>query len=227
MPKTIKRRGINFTRAQNVTDGIRIFPSTASDHRALTKFFIADKIPHHTYQLPSEKLLNVVLRGVPMEITEEAVFNDLRNYGFTPEVVLRMRRPRDRAPKPLVLVKVPREQKNIYHLREVLSLEITVEALMANPSIGQCYRCQRFGHAQSRCTVPRKCVACAGDHEPGTCTRPNQIPVTCAHCGEDRTRTGYCLLCRGRRKQTSKIPPFMSGRRKQTSKKSPSLLGRR
>ncbi|KAK9686401.1 zinc finger associated protein [Popillia japonica] len=120
-----------------------------------------------------------------MEITEEEVFNDWRNYGFTPEVVVRMRRPRDRAPKPLVLVKVPREQKNIYHLREVLSLEITVEALKPNHSIGQCYRCQRFGHAQSRCTAPRKCVTCAGDHEPGTCTRPKQIPATCANCGED------------------------------------------
>ncbi|KAK9703807.1 hypothetical protein QE152_g29118 [Popillia japonica] len=47
----IKRRGINFTKAQNVTNGIRIFPSTANDHRALTKFFTTEKIPHHTYQL--------------------------------------------------------------------------------------------------------------------------------------------------------------------------------
>ncbi|KAK9703808.1 zinc finger associated protein [Popillia japonica] len=103
-----------------------------------------------------------------MEITEGEVYNDLRERGFAPEVVVRMRRPRDRAPMPLVLVKVSKDQKNIYHLTEVLSLEISVEALKANPSIGQCYRCQRFGHAQSRCTAPRKCVACAGDHEPGS-----------------------------------------------------------
>ncbi|KAK9717212.1 zinc finger associated protein [Popillia japonica] len=128
----IKRRGINFTKAQNVTDGIRIFPSTASDHRTLTKFFSNDGIPHHTYQLPSEKLLDVVVRGIPQEIAEEEIFNDFRERGFTPQVVARMRRSRDRAPMPLVLVKVPREQKTIYHLEEVLSLEVTVEALKAN-----------------------------------------------------------------------------------------------
>ncbi|KAK9687355.1 hypothetical protein QE152_g36497 [Popillia japonica] len=164
----IKRRKINFTNAQNVTDGIRIFPSTASNHRTLTKFFSNDGIPHHTYQLPSEKLLNVVLRGIPLEIAEEEIFNVLRERGFTPEVVVRMRRSRDRAPMPLVLVKVPREQKTTknYHLEEVLSLE----ALKAHPSIGQ---------------SPRKCVACAGDHEPGACPRPKQVPATCANCGEE------------------------------------------
>ncbi|KAK9708175.1 hypothetical protein QE152_g27406 [Popillia japonica] len=52
-------------------------------------------------------------------------------------------------------------------------------------AIGQCHRCQKFGHAQSRCTATRRCVACAGDHEPGACERPKQVPATCANCGEE------------------------------------------
>lgn len=78
----IKRRGINFDKAQNIS-----LPSTATDYRPLTKFFLSDSIPHHTYQLPSEKLLNVVLREVPVEISEEEVYNNLREYGFTPDVL--------------------------------------------------------------------------------------------------------------------------------------------
>ncbi|KAK9679287.1 hypothetical protein QE152_g40147 [Popillia japonica] len=35
----IKRKGINFTKPQNISDGIRIFPSTESDYRAITKLF--------------------------------------------------------------------------------------------------------------------------------------------------------------------------------------------
>lgn len=178
----IKRRGINFVKAQNIPDGIRIFPSTEADYRAITKFFSNDSIPYHTYQLPSEKLLNVVLRGIPVEVAVEEIFKDLRELGFTPELVVRMRRTRDKAPMPLVLVKVPRAQKAIYHLTEVVSLEISVETLKAKSSIGQCFRCQKFGHAQSRCTAPRRCVACAEEHPPSECPRLKTEPATCANC---------------------------------------------
>lgn len=192
----IKRKGIAFTKAQNIPDGIRIYPSAESDYRSITKFFSNQQIPYHTYQLPSEKLLNVVLRGVPVEIAEKEIYDDLLERGFTPESVIRMRRTRDKAPMPLVLVKVSKEQKNIYHLQEVLSLEITVETLKSRPTLGQCYRCQRYGHAQSRCTAPRKCVSCGGEHPSGECPRPKNEPPTCANCG-DTHPANYrgCVRC--------------------------------
>ncbi|KAK9717104.1 zinc finger associated protein [Popillia japonica] len=180
----LKRRGLQFLRAQNIADGIRIFPATEADYRSITKFFSNDAIPYHTYQLPSEKLLNVVFRGVPVEISEEELYDGLRERGFSPDCVVRMRSSRNRAPMPLVLVKISKDYKNIYHLKEVVSLDITVETLNSRPTVGQSFRCQRFGHAQSRCTAPKKCVACAGDHESPACPRPKQDPATCANCGE-------------------------------------------
>ncbi|KAK9736205.1 hypothetical protein QE152_g12682 [Popillia japonica] len=169
----IKRRGINFLKAQNIAGGIRIYPIAASDFRAITKFFSSDKIPYHTYQLPSEKLLNVVLRSIPIEITEKDIYDDLceRGFtpieitekdiyddlcerGFTPECVIRMRRTRDKAPMPLILVKISKEHKAIFHLKE------------------------------SRCTAPKRCVACAGEHDSDVCPRPKAEPATCANCGE-------------------------------------------
>lgn len=154
------------------------------DYRAITKFFNTELVPYHTYQLPSEKSLNVVLRGVPVEIHEKEIFEDLCERSFAPDSVIRMRRTRDKAPMPLVLVKWSKDQKSIYHLKEVLSLDITTETLKSRPSVGQCFRCQRFGHAQSRCMAPRKCVACAESHEAGECPRSKQTPATCANCGE-------------------------------------------
>ncbi|KAK9696751.1 hypothetical protein QE152_g31364 [Popillia japonica] len=50
---------------------------------------------------------------------------------------------------PLVLVNISKDHKNIYHLKEVLSLDITVETLNCRPTVGQCFRCQWFGHAQT------------------------------------------------------------------------------
>ncbi|KAK9717082.1 zinc finger associated protein [Popillia japonica] len=200
----LKRKGINFAKAQNITDGIRIYPVTEADFRSLSKYFSAEAIPFHTYQVPSEKLLNVVLRSVLTEILEEDIYNDLQERGFTPECIIRMRRPRDKAPMPLVLVKIDKKykdiyredrqemeplrsrpsDKDIYHLKEIVSLDISVEPLRSRPSVGQCFRCQRFGHAQSRCSAPRKCVACAGEHEARDCLRPKCDPATCANCGE-------------------------------------------
>lgn len=55
---------------------------------------------------------------------------------------------------PLVLIKISKEFKNIYHLKEMFGLEITVESLRSRPGVGQCYRCQLFGHGQARCTAP-------------------------------------------------------------------------
>lgn len=37
----------------------------------------------------------------------------------------------------------------------------TVEEQKMSAKINQSHRCQRFGHAQSRCIAPPKCVKCA------------------------------------------------------------------
>ncbi|KAK9708159.1 zinc finger associated protein [Popillia japonica] len=161
----IKRRGISFTKAQNIPDGIRIYPSSEADYRMLTKFFSDDQIPYHTYQLPSEKLLNVVLRGVPVEIEEKEIYDDLRERGFEPDSVIRMRRTRDKAPMPLVLVKISKDQKAIYHLDKGNATDVKNSGTPNSDVL------QRG--------------ACAGDHEPGACERPKQVPATCANCGEE------------------------------------------
>lgn len=52
------------------------------------------------------------------------------------------------------------------------------------PSVGQCFRCQKFGHAQWRCTAPKRCLACTGKHEAEICPRPKTEPATCANSSE-------------------------------------------
>ncbi|KAK9717068.1 zinc finger associated protein [Popillia japonica] len=189
----IRKKRLNFLKAQNAADGVRVFSAAESDFMGIVKFLTNEKIPFHTYQLPSEKGLNVVIRGLPSEIPEDQILMHLRELGFSPDPVARMRRRRGGAPMPLVLVKLPKDQKNIYNLKELVSLDVSVETLRANPTIGQCYRCQRThlvtalgpkGHAQPRCTAPRKCISCGGEHPSGDCPRPKSEPSTCANCGD-------------------------------------------
>ncbi|KAK9694253.1 hypothetical protein QE152_g33640 [Popillia japonica] len=63
----IRRRGFSYSKAQNVVDGIRLYPMSVADFRGIIKLFDSSQIPYHTFQLPHEKLLNVVIRGIPLD----------------------------------------------------------------------------------------------------------------------------------------------------------------
>lgn len=178
-----RRLGYNITKAKSIREGVRFFPATSDDYRAITSTFDKKGLPYHTYQLPEDKLLNVVFRDVPTGIPESEVQDALVKRGFRPESIVRMRRRRGGEPIPLVLVKINKEQKQIYHVTELFGLEVSVEPLRSRPGVGQCFRCQLFGHAQARCTAPVRCVICAGPHYSRECDRPRDQPATCANCG--------------------------------------------
>lgn len=88
---------------------------------------------------------------------------------------------------PLVLVTVPKTEKRIYNLEHVTNVLITVKFQRPKTRIRQCYRCQRFGHAQSRCTVTPKCVKYAGTQHYTECTKGKDTPSNCGNCGESHT----------------------------------------
>jgi hypothetical protein len=54
----------------------------------------------------------------------------------------------------------------------------------------RCYRCQRYGHTQSKCTAAAQCVICAAHHDSDVCLkRPNKKTSTvvpkCVNCTGD------------------------------------------
>ncbi|KAK9692919.1 zinc finger associated protein [Popillia japonica] len=68
------------------------------------------------------------------EIPEDQILKHLRELGFSPDSVPRMRRSRGGAPMPLILVKLSNDQKNMYNLKELVSLGVSIETLRANPA---------------------------------------------------------------------------------------------
>lgn len=108
-----------------------------------------------------------------------------RAQRIAPISVTRVNHPRWKSPMPMVLVKLQKSEREIYHLRYLQTVRVYPETLKANPGLGQCYHCQKFGHAQSMCTAPPACVRCVEGHCACDCSRPREEKVTCAKCGGD------------------------------------------
>ncbi|XP_018574832.1 uncharacterized protein LOC108913716 [Anoplophora glabripennis] len=135
-----------------------------------------------------------------------------------PPVILRkkeqwsMKSRRNKAPMPLVLVQVPLEQEDLLKVTRCCHLVVRVEPQRARTEPTQCHRCQRFGHAQSRCTADVKCVKCGEGHHSADCTKKRETPAKCANCGGEHLAS-Y--------RRCSSFPKKTTGSKKQQRKEGP------
>nr|CAI5846053.1 unnamed protein product [Callosobruchus analis] len=99
---------------------------------------------------------------------------------------------------PLVVVILPKLEKSreLFNEHELLpvGLSIRVEDQKNTRLIGQCHRCQKYGHAQSYCTAPSKCLKCASDHMTHLCPQTGLEERKCVNCGDGHPANGP--ICR-------------------------------
>ncbi|KAJ3631965.1 hypothetical protein MTP99_013064 [Tenebrio molitor] len=178
------QKKIAFTKAQSCVDGIRVNPVTSDDFRALIHLLEERKVPFHSFTLPEEKTLRAVFRTVPLD----DVKSDLENQGLAPIKVTRMISTRSKKPLPLILVEVLKDQKQIFQLRSVCHLLITVERPHKKGTTAQCHRCQRFHHSQQHCRAHPMCVKCGDKHDSQACKKAKTVPDNCGGAHTARYR---------------------------------------
>lgn len=123
---------------------IRIQTQTVDDYRRAARVLRRQNVQFQTYSLEEEKLLHVVIRGITQDITEEEVTTYLREKGFSPAKVSHMKKRVTKEPIPLVLVQLPKNknEKQIFQIRSVLGLAVSVEMQQKKLGVSQCFRCQ-------------------------------------------------------------------------------------
>lgn len=94
---------INFTKCRSIQDGISVQPPTPYYYRAMKSFLDKNQEEYHTFLAPEEKPMKVVIRGIPVKITEADFNSYLSVSGFSVLAVLRMVG-RGKQPIPLVMV---------------------------------------------------------------------------------------------------------------------------
>ncbi|GBP44860.1 Nucleic-acid-binding protein from transposon X-element [Eumeta japonica] len=186
------RMHINYTRAQNTKQGIRISTGTVEDFRKLNKFLISSNIPFHTFALEEERKIKVVIKGIPLEFETADIKDDLINQGYPVLSVHRMHR-RNGTPLGMVLVILERndEAREIFkNLARVCGLSgVTPEEPYKRGMPSQCHRCQLYGHAAANCFAQPRCVKCLVPHWTKDCERNKESggKPSCCNCGKDHT----------------------------------------
>ncbi|KAI5644778.1 associated with zinc fingers domain-containing protein [Phthorimaea operculella] len=195
-------------RATQSKDGIRIQVPTSTAHRQLTKLMDFLQFPYHTYALEEEKLHRVVIRGIPKELSEQEVHDDLVSQGIAVTNVHRIKSHKNKRIFDMVHVTLERSEagKAIYGVKTVCNLSgIRLEAPRKTGIPGQCHNCQVYGHSSRTCHAIPRCVKCADNHSTAQCTRPKKtdppaadsstpaLPPVCVLCGE----TGHPANYRG------------------------------
>lgn len=193
-----RNKGVNFTHAKSTRDGIKIQVSSSSDHRRLTSSLREEGIGYHTFALEDERLLRVVIRGLPAEHSTTSIKEDLLSQNFPVREVHRMVSARTKKTYELVLVVLDRspEGKRIFDLKVVNDLSgLSVEPPHRSGNPAQCHRCQLYGHSARNCFARPRCVKCLGDHGTADCNRTPEStdPPACVLCGT----TGHTANYRG------------------------------
>jgi hypothetical protein len=165
------------------SSGITIYPTNSSAYRSIVKYLRQKNALFYTYQLGEDKSLRVVLRGLHPSIEEEAIKNDLIAKGFKVRSVTNVLS-RDKVKLPLFFVDLDPEKSSeeIFKVNSLFQLKIQVEHPRQKHQIVQCTRCQRYGHTKGYCTLPPRCVKCAGPHSSQQCTKSRETPAMCALC---------------------------------------------
>ncbi|KAJ3666280.1 hypothetical protein Zmor_001733 [Zophobas morio] len=202
---------IRYSKAKSTPEGVRIQPVEVSDFRSLVRLLDNMKVQYHTFTLPEEKTLRVVIRGIAVGVASQEVLEDLESLGLQPIQVSRMSR-NDR-PMPLVLAEMPMAKKaEVFEVKTLCGLSVKVEKPHKRKDAAQCHRCQRFHHSQRNCRAEHRCVKCGADHQTSDCEKQRRQPAKCANCSGPHPASykGCPKFPKSQQQKASKKPPTSS-----------------
>ena len=131
-----------------------------------------------------DKQLSLIIRNLPVSISEKSIFEALSDLNFKVTSVTRLQN-RFKCPIPIVAILLSNASKRIYALNRLLHCVVSVEPRKPTIDIPQCTNCQRFSHTKKFCHLPPRCVKCAGDHHYSQCVKDKETPPKCVNCANN------------------------------------------
>lgn len=207
-------KAITLSDFTTVTKGklLRVNTTTVEDYRNLTKFYNQSSVKFHTFKNPEENNLSVMIRNIPISLTEIEIKSELLKLKYPILKVARLYN-KQKVPIPICAVDLEKttKAKEIFQLEKLNYCIVTVEPRRINKDIAQCKRCQRFGHTKNYCQLEPRCVKCTGTHLYTNCPKKPEQPPQCVNCGENHPANYrgcplYSKITKSRMQQTRTTP---------------------
>lgn len=179
----MRDRRISYTKAKLQGDGIRIHPTSKEDYQKLCRTLEELQAEYYRGQLPEERTLQVVMKGLPEETKAIDIANNLKDEGYHPSRVTKMTSRKTKKLLPMFMIQLPQEEDRIFRTTNCLGLAVRIESHQRIQEATQCYNCQGFHHGQRTCYQSPRCVKCSGKHASRDCHKSNDQEATCANCG--------------------------------------------
>nr|AIE77314.1 ORF1 [Drosophila buzzatii] len=164
----------------------RIFAKDSVTYRAIVSHFDTIGIEFHTYQMKEEKPYRIVVKGLHHSTLNHEIIANFKKYGFD---ALQVHNPRSRSNREeklnifFVNIKPCKKINDIYSIKTLCRQMVRVERMRKASEIVICTRCQEYGHSAKYCRRHPNCARCGEDHPTILCTRSQDEPPTCIHCG--------------------------------------------
>ncbi|CAI6361572.1 unnamed protein product [Macrosiphum euphorbiae] len=162
---------------------IKINCNDEKSFRTVQKFLDANQetIEYFSFPVQEERSLKIVIKGIPLEVTDTELSDELTMLGYQPQLVRGFLKNGKRIPTHMVSLKMTENAKDIYNIGDILFVRVKIEPYK-NSGPAQCFNCKQFGHSSLNCNQTPRCVKCGKEHSTKECISPKQIklPATTA-----------------------------------------------
>ncbi|KAM0726761.1 Nucleic-acid-binding protein from transposon X-element [Formica fusca] len=166
------------------TNRTAVHTETQEDYKKLIAILESDGAQYHTFIPKDRKAKAFVIRGLPKNIDNQDIKNELKEFDIQVNNCNEMTGTHN----PLYMVTILGSiniRILVHKVKYLNHTKITWERYLNKKRVTQCHRCQEWGHATSNCHVTPKCLKCAENHLTRECKKPATIPARCANCGKD------------------------------------------
>lgn len=131
-------------------DNIKVQCINIELSRITQKYLITTKTEYHTLPLPEDKVLKVVIKGLPSDITTGELTDELQDKGYEIKNIRQFSNATKKFPIYMVTLGLNALNKQIFTEHSIFYIPIKVESYKSNRP-AQCFSCQRFGHSSLYC----------------------------------------------------------------------------
>lgn len=173
---------------------VSLYTSSSDDYYRIKAYFEKTKTKFFSYTSKDIKKKSYLLKGLSANIEPNEILDELNKFqndnlkfvNVSPFVTKKSLNGDQNLPIYLVQITADSKVNELKTIKGILYRCIRWEALR-KPEIPQCRNCQRFFHSAANCFLPRRCVKCNQNHEPGKCSL-QEVPY-------NEKEKLFCVVC--------------------------------